>query len=191
MAVTSEAKPVSEGSIVVTSSAAGSNPGFGDIAYCESQSCSVRPLIMPANMVPPAAAKSTAIGLVRSGAVNLSASNIRVNGFSPGVTQTAIFANSDNAESAKEFSASGTEEEMKESYRAFAASKGIDTDAKPPYYYLRVSQPDEMADIGIFLASALSTSVNGHVIDADNGAAVCGLASSYLGPVPQITPLDV
>lgn len=35
MAVTSEEKPASAGSIVVTSSVAGSNAGFGDIAYCE------------------------------------------------------------------------------------------------------------------------------------------------------------
>lgn len=138
----------------------------------------------------PASAKSTAIGLVRSGAVNLSASNIRVNGFSPGVTQTAIFANSDNAETAKEFVAEGTEEEMRESYRAFAATKGLDLNAKAAYYYHRVSQPDEMADIGLFLASDLSTSVNGHIIDADNGATVCGLASSYLGPVPALDPMD-
>lgn len=36
MMVTSPEKPVAGGSIVVTSSIAGVNPGFGDIAYCES-----------------------------------------------------------------------------------------------------------------------------------------------------------
>lgn len=76
-----------------------------------------------------------------------------------------------------------------ESYRAFVATKNMDLTAKPKYYYHRVAQPDEMADIGVFLASDLSLAINGHVIDADSGAAGGGLAESYLGPVPPLEPL--
>lgn len=121
--------------------------------------------------------------------MNLSASNIRVNGIAPGVTQTAIFANSDQADKAQSFVESGSEQDMKDSYKQFLATRGVDVDANPRYYYYRVAQPDEIANIGVFLASDLASAVNGHVITADSGRVDGGLAETHLGPVPALHPL--
>ncbi|OAL39417.1 hypothetical protein AYO20_01287 [Fonsecaea nubica] len=169
MAVTSPAKPQSAGTIVVTASVAGVSGLFSDLGY--------------------STAKTAAIGLVTQGAVNLSASNIRVNGVAPGAVQTSLIVNAPFAQQEKEFNLVMSESEAKEAFQKYIDVRGVQDQQQ--YYYNRVAQPDEIADIAVFLGSDLSSAVNGHVVVADSGKTKGALGESYVGPVPPVQPLDL
>lgn len=121
--------------------------------------------------------------------MHLAGSNVRVNGVAPGVTQTAIFANSDQSENKVVFHEKADESEAKDSYKQFLATKGLDADAIPEYSHLRTIQPDEIAQVGVFLASELSSAINGQVVTADNGRSAAFAAPYHIGPLPAIKPL--
>ncbi|KAG6356697.1 hypothetical protein INS49_014571 [Diaporthe citri] len=56
------------------------------------------------------------------------------------------------------------------------------------YYYQRVAEPEEIANIGVFLASHLSASINGQNTVADSGKAVAALGETVIGPVCPMLP---
>ena len=167
MAVTSPSKPRSSGSIVATSSSSAFLSGFSDISY--------------------AAVKTAITALVTSGALQLASSNIRVNAFAPGPTNTSLFTTSSFAERGEGYKISTDQIDIQKKHSAFLA-KACPTDGY--YYYNRVAPPEEMARIGVFLASDAGASINGQVILADSGK-VCGaLGESFTGPIPPVPPLD-
>jgi enoyl-[acyl-carrier-protein] reductase (NADH) len=59
------------------------------------------------------------------------------------------------------------------------------------YYYNRTADPAELANVGIFLASDLATSINGQVIVADSGKTVAAIGDTVIGTVPPMKPLDL
>jgi len=59
------------------------------------------------------------------------------------------------------------------------------------YYYNRMADPEEIADIQLFLASDLSSSINGHVILADSGKTMAATGEGCTGPIPPVKPLDL
>jgi NAD(P)-dependent dehydrogenase (short-subunit alcohol dehydrogenase family) len=129
------------------------------------------------------------MGLVNAGSVQLSASNIRVNGVAPGATQSSLLTNSQYVIKGDKFHVTSDEKTMKESFAKYISDKGVE--AQQQYYYNRVAQPDEIANIGVFLASSLSSAVNGQVIIADSGKTAGALGESYIGAVPAVKPLDL
>jgi NAD(P)-dependent dehydrogenase (short-subunit alcohol dehydrogenase family) len=170
MAVTSKDKPKSKGSIVATSSMAAFLPSCSNLTY--------------------SAVKTAVVSMVQSGALQLSSSNIRVNGFAPGATKTSIFSTSKLAESGKEYQISiGKDANQIEQVRkTFAARTGLEgTDAF--YYYNRVAPAEELARVGVFLATDASAVINGQVILADSGKTIGALGESFTGrilPVPVL-----
>jgi len=169
MAVVSSEKTAPGGAIVVTASVAAAMGSFSDLCY--------------------STAKSAAFGLIHAGAVNLSASNIRINGIAPGATQTSLLANSAHIVKGEKFNVTMTEKEGKDEFQKYIDVRGVE--AEPQYYYNRLSQPEEIAHIAIFLASDLATAINGHVLYADKGKTQGALGESYIGPVPTVEPLDL
>ena len=121
--------------------------------------------------------------------MNLSASNIRINGVAPGVTQTSLIANSAHVVKGEAFNVTMTETEGKAVFQDYIDARGVQDE--PQYSYNRLSQPDEIANIAIFLASDYATAINGHVVFADKGKTQGALGESYIGPVPKVEPLDL
>ncbi|KAH7148224.1 hypothetical protein EDB81DRAFT_650100 [Dactylonectria macrodidyma] len=145
MSSTSAEKPHIGGSIVVTSSMAGVIGGVSDISY--------------------STAKAAACNMVKAGAVQLSATHVRVNAIAPGFIKTSIAATS-------------------QVFDAVMGSQVTDS----PYYYNRVPGPEEIANIGVFLVSDLSASINGQNIVADSGKTVAALGETVIGPIPAMKP---
>ncbi|KAJ5209071.1 hypothetical protein N7449_003450 [Penicillium cf. viridicatum] len=151
MSTTSSDKPKPKGNIVVTSSCATLGREFADMAYT--------------------AAKNSCNGLVRSGAVQLSSSNIHVNAVAPeGV----------------EYQLEKTAEEIRNESGTIYQRFGLGGDQT--YYYNRSAAPEEIANVAVFLASDLATAVNGLVIVADSGKTVAASGDTSTGPVLPISP---
>ncbi|OQE46247.1 hypothetical protein PENCOP_c001G07223 [Penicillium coprophilum] len=164
MSVTSSDKPVPKGNIVVTSSCATLSGAFADMAYTT--------------------AKNGCNGLVRSGSVQLSSSNIRVNAVAPGPVATSLMSTSRLAEEGVEYKLEKTVEEIqKRSARIF---EGFGIGEEQEYYYNRCSAPEEIANVAIFLASDLASAMNGQIVVADNGKTVAATGEAFTGPVPPI-----
>ena len=123
------------------------------------------------------------------GSVQLSSSNVRVNGVAPGVTASSIFISSAQAEMGKEYKINNSQEDIKKKYHEMASAAGSPGQNK--YYYNRVASPDEIANIGVFLASDLSSAINGEVIMADGGKTFGATGDAYTGPVPRVKPLKL
>jgi len=164
MAVTSESKSQSSGCFVITSSAAAMLPSWADLTY--------------------STAKCAAVALVRSGAVYLSSSNIRVNGIAPGSTRSSLFMTSAEAEKGEPYSLSIAKDEILADYEK--RKQGVER----VLYHDRISDPDEMAELGVFLVSKASKAINGQVILADNGKTGAALVHN-LGEIPPVLPLKV
>ncbi|KAK4871271.1 hypothetical protein LT330_000508 [Penicillium expansum] len=143
MSMASSGKPTPKGNIVVTSSCATLGVAFAGMAYTT--------------------AKNGCNGLVKSGAVQLSSSNICVNAVAPGPTTTSIFATSELAEEGAEYKLEKTAEE-------------IQNDAAP----------EEIANFAVSLASDLPMAMNGQVIVADSGKSVAESEETFIGPVPAV-----
>ncbi|KGO42160.1 Short-chain dehydrogenase/reductase SDR [Penicillium expansum] len=105
MSMASSGKPTPKGNIVVTSSCATLGGAFAGMAYTT--------------------AKNGCNGLVKSGAVQLSSSNICVNAVAPGPTTTSIFATSELAEEGAEYKLEKTAEEIQNESATIYQRSGV------------------------------------------------------------------
>lgn len=135
--------------------------------------------------------------MVQSASFHLSSTHVRVNAIAPGLVRTSILSTSralagevgDKAHEQEQHALS-KEEALQEFDNTFGqrgqsnASKG-----KSPYYYDRIGEPNEVANLGIFLASDLAAMVNGQNIVADCGKTAAAFGESLYGPVPSMTPI--
>ncbi|KAK5721162.1 hypothetical protein LTR17_014803 [Elasticomyces elasticus] len=169
MMVTSPQKPHPSGAIVVTGSCAGFLGAYSDLAY--------------------ATAKTAVIGMVSAASVQLSASNIRVNGVAPGFTNTSILTSSKQAEKGREYSNNLTAEEMASQRKWFVEQAGLL--GAPQYYYNREAEPVEVANVQVFLASDMASAINGQMILADSGKTAAATGEACTGPIPPVSPLSL
>ncbi|OQU94454.1 hypothetical protein CLAIMM_00809 [Cladophialophora immunda] len=168
MMVTSDQKPQPGGTFVVTGSCAGFLGSYSDLPY--------------------AVAKTALHGMISCGSAQLSASNIRINGVAPGFTKSGILTNSEKAESG-EYKNEQSEEQLKQNHMWFFERAGLLK--APEYYYNRLQDPAEIASVQLFLATDLSSAVNGQMILADSGKTAAATGEACTGPIPPIKPLDL
>lgn len=107
------------------------------------------------------AAKHAVVGLVRQAASELGPSGIRSNAIAPGVIMTPIMARTFGVEAVR------TEE-----FLSFLSER-----LGPGQPSRRVGSPDDIASVATFLASDMSTYVNGAVIPVDGGATTVTLGT--------------
>ncbi|KAJ4144265.1 hypothetical protein LMH87_003155 [Akanthomyces muscarius] len=155
-------KPAPGGSIIVTSSMAGASGGVSDISY--------------------SSAKAAVSGMAKPGAVQLSSTNVRVNAIAPGFVRSSIVSSSAGFDTSRD----DKPYEKKDAASAFDRTMGRFASEK--HYYSRILEPEEIANIGVFLASDLAASINGENIMADSGRIAAG--SNYNEPMPRMTPLQ-
>lgn len=134
--------------------------------------------------------------MVKSAAVHLSATHVRVNAMAPGFVRTSIVATSRAALGAGGGAAAAAGGEGVDGEAALAmydAAIGRRQGAgeRPYYYHDRIAEPDEMAALGVFLASDLSASVNGQNIAADSGKSAAAFGESILGRVGAMKPMSM
>lgn len=122
--------------------------------------------------------------MVRYGSVQLSATNVRVNAVAPGFVRTSITATTRNVLAGNGETSKLSKEEAMD---AFKSDLGNFVEGSK-YYYQRVAEPEEIANIGVFLASDLSASINGQNIVADSGKTVAALGESVIAPIPPMSP---
>lgn len=131
-----------------------------------------------------ATAKAATSAMVKYGSVQLSATNVRVNAVAPGFVRTSIMATTRNVLAGSADTSKLSKEEAMES---FDSDLG-DLVEGSKYYYQRVADPEEIANIGVFLASHLSASINGQNIVADSGKTVAALGETVVGPISPMLP---
>ena len=59
------------------------------------------------------------------------------------------------------------------------------------YYYEKLIQPKEVADIGVFLVSGLTSAINGTAVVADKDQLTTADGEKLLGHLLPIKPLDL
>lgn len=123
--------------------------------------------------------------MVKSASVQLSATHVRVNSVAPGFIRTSIMATSESAAEGKSHDAEVDKEAALKQFDSTIGRFG----AGSPYYYDRIPEPEEIANIGVFLASDLSAAVNAQNIVADCGKTVAAFGESIIGPIKPLTPL--
>ncbi|KJZ79028.1 hypothetical protein HIM_01801 [Hirsutella minnesotensis 3608] len=162
MAATSPDKPKPGGSIVLVSSIAGINGSMADVAYGSS--------------------KAAISHIAQCASVQLAATHVRVNAVAPGVVKTSLLTSS------TEILNTGSDENaasLENAAKVMASGPG----EEPLHYFARVSEPDEIASIGVFLASNLSAAINGQSILADSGKMGAAFGEATLGPIQPMPPL--
>lgn len=82
-----------------------------------------------------------------------------------------------------------TEQEGKQVFRDYIDFRCVE--AEQQYFYSGLSQPDEIANVAIFLTSDSASAINGNAVYADKGKTQGALGESYIGPVPPVEPLDL
>lgn len=127
--------------------------------------------------------------MVQSGSVQLSSSNIRVNGVAPGFTRTSILTSSKTAEDGSEYGLKQTTKEIQGNHEWFFERAGLRENRQ--YYYNRLQEAEEIANVGVFLASDSSAAINGQTILADSGFTAAATKEACTGPVPLVTPLEL
>lgn len=183
MSVTSTEKTSPGGSIIATSSMAGVAGAVSDISYCRCRlMCIFWCSIVTDGFV--ATAKAATSAMVRYGSVQLSATNVRVNAVAPGFVRTSITATTRNILAGSADSSKLSKEEAMSSFKSDLG----DFVEGSKYYYQRVAEPEEIANIGVFLASQLSASINGQNIVADSGKTVAALGETVIGPISPMLP---
>lgn len=133
------------------------------------------------------AVKTAVNGLVLSGSVQLASSNIRVNGIAPGFTKSSILTSSSLAEKGRAYEVKATREEIGKTHEAFFEKGGLV--ANPAYYFNRAQEPEEIANLAVFLASDLALCINGHVVLADSGKLAAATGDALTGRIPPIKEL--
>jgi NAD(P)-dependent dehydrogenase (short-subunit alcohol dehydrogenase family) len=93
------------------------------------------------------------------------------------------------AEKGSEYTIPEDEKQILHNHEGFFERAGLI--AKPEYYYNRLQDAEEMANVGVFLSSPLATSINGHVILADSGKTAAATGEGCTGIVPPIKPLNL
>lgn len=142
-----------------------------------------------ADIVVVATAKTAVNGMVAGASVQLASSNIRINGVAPGFTKTSILTVSKEAEKGGEYKNDLDQQQLKKNHEWFFERAGL-LDA-PSYYFNRQAEPEEIANVQVFLASELSSSINGQVILADSGKTAGATGEACTGPIPLVKPLDL
>lgn len=129
--------------------------------------------------------------MVKPGSVQLAASNIRVNSIAPGFVRSSIIASTQQAIASTGATADACPAtatlSKEDATKAFDSTLGLL--ASDRYYFERIPEPEEIANIGVFLASELSASVNGQNIVADSGKTASGAGDGIIGPIPAMPPL--
>lgn len=107
------------------------------------------------------AAKAGVVGLVRALAVELAEDGVRVNGLAPGYIRTA---------------------------QALSTEHSLGPDALDETVAFiplgRVGEPEDIADIGVFLASESARYITGQVLNVDGGLLVGSVTKPPPGPNP-------
>ncbi|KAH6884503.1 hypothetical protein B0T10DRAFT_409682 [Thelonectria olida] len=109
-------------------------------------------------------AKAAVAHMIKSASVQLSATHVRVNSIAPGFVNTSIAATSFDTMLGR-----------------FVVGE--------KYYYNRIPEPIEIANIGVFLASDLSASVNAQNIVADSGKTTAAFGESIIVSIDPMKPL--
>ncbi|EKD04984.1 hypothetical protein A1Q2_00710 [Trichosporon asahii var. asahii CBS 8904] len=160
---TSDAKPKSGGSIIITTSLATTFGGMGAPAYTIS--------------------KHATVGLVRSAATNLkmAGTGIRVNGVGPGPTQTNIGQNNVGAAS----------EQARNAMMAKMGAMAQAPPEAAAMMAENVAPPELIAQTAVFLAGDMSAGINGENIIVDKGLRQLPDPMSGLMFQPVFEPIDV
>jgi NAD(P)-dependent dehydrogenase (short-subunit alcohol dehydrogenase family) len=133
-------------------------------------------------------AKTALHGMISGASVHLSSSNIRVNGVAPGFTKSGILSNSQKAEQG-EYKNDEDAEQLQKNHMWFFERAGLLK--APEYYYNRLQDPDEVANVQLFLTSNLSSCINGQMILCDSGKTAAATGEACTGPIPPVKPLDL
>lgn len=112
-----------------------------------------------------------------------------MNGLAPGFTRTSILTSSATAEKGSEYGLKQTEKEIQGNHEWFFERAGLRENRQ--YYYNRLQEAEEMAYLGVFLASELSASINGQTILADSGFTAAATKEACTGPIPPVKPLEM
>ncbi|KAK8901163.1 hypothetical protein QC760_010239 [Botrytis cinerea] len=160
-------KPKPGGTFVVTSSNSSFSGSFGNLAYTT--------------------AKAAVNGMVASGSVQLSASNVRVNGIAPGAVRTSILASTEQLSSGLKFDLVGEEKSAGADFASLWEMSG----SADKYYYDKLIDPEQIANVGVFLASNLASAINGTVVVVDNGQLAAAHREKLLGPIAPVQALQL
>ncbi|RKL33907.1 hypothetical protein BFJ72_g9689 [Fusarium proliferatum] len=169
MSVTSPDKTEAKGNIIITSSCAAFAGAYADTSYT--------------------AVKNACNGLVESGSVQLSASNIRVNGIAPGCTNSSILTSSTLSEKGDQYTTSATKEEIAATHAKFFERGGLYKQKEK--FYNRAADPSEIANLACFLASDLALAINGQIILADSGKTTAATGEGFTGAVNPVPALSM
>lgn len=184
LSTTSSDKQSPGGSIIVTSSMAGVNGAVSDISYCEFREPEQHLSNFISSNTIKATAKAAVASMVRPGAVQLSGSHIRVNSIAPGFVRTSIVATSASTFAGQAFDENLDTGAIKDAFdNTLGRYEGV------KYYYERIPEPIEIANIGVFLASPLGASINGQNIVADSGKTVAAFRDTIIAPIQPLSPL--
>lgn len=192
MMVTSAEKPTPGGAIVVTSSCAAFLGAYADLGYSKcllKRFPWLKIVDSTESIVYTATVKLATNGLVMGGSVQLSTSNIRINGVAPGFTQTSILTSSKEAEKGSEYKVAEDEKQIKKNHEWFFERAGLLSQSQ--YYYNRTAEPTEIANVAVFLATDLASAINGQVILADSGKTAAATGEGCTGVIPVVKPLDL
>lgn len=111
-----------------------------------------------------------------------------MNGVAPGFTESSILTVSQSAEKG-EYSNSQDQATIKENHQWFFERAGLLKAQE--YYYNRVQDPSEIAEVQLFLATGSSACINGQMILCDSGKTAAATGEACTGPVNPIKVLDV
>lgn len=125
--------------------------------------------------------------MVASGSVQLSASNVRVNGIAPGAVRTSILASTEQLSSGLKFDLVGEEKSAGADFASLWEMSG----SADKYYYDKLIDPEQIANVGVFLASNLASAINGTVVVVDNGQLAAAHREKLLGPIAPVQALQL
>ena len=96
---------------------------------------------------------------------------------------------SQEAEKGSEYKNDMSKEKIKENHQWFLDRAGLPSAEQ--YYYNRLQDPSEIASVQLFLASDVSSAINGQMILADSGKTSAAMGEGCTGPIRQVKSLDL